>query len=887
MSEEKFINPTARDSVRRAVRVYLAVLILAVLVQGLLHCLFADLRAGGVYWFNLDKERNLPTWFSGMLFFIFGGAAFVACYWESRINRRQTQVFKMPLLWLGVGLAGLGMSLDEITILHENMFWKEVRQATAEVDSTWRYLTQWQVLYAVPILLMAVYMLLFFSNRFNASRGAKAGAFAGLGCWLLAFFLEGLRLLFKEYGDAWYSAQVVAEEILEMTGALFLIASVVYYNIDIALDLSDERQKRLQLASRLLTPKAILPVGIMVGVMAVFTAVFLYVAKEHEKKGMKVPSLVRRALRDVDKQKDKPDDSPPVETVFARTGIWFDTISPAPLPDRSEIGSAMATLLTAAKAQQTPGALPTAVTEDKAPRLVFLSMTNGRQRAQPAIGAGKGLGAALLDAWGQLNARRPKKPIMLKLDIVDRVEAQVPVRNSMSLAKEPSLHGLAFAGKTGIAFLPEELYSLSLVDDEKLQTIAIRDVMNKRGRSRGLGFLDRRFRVRQFTTRSYACNGELLDLYRGHRMWSELKRSDVMAAARSAGRYLQVNVLADGRFVYKYLGEQHVRAREYNIVRHAGTILSMLDLYATTQDKRLLSAAERAADYLVDQMQAFGDNDSGMIALAYSGKIKLGGVALAAVALAKHIEVTGNDRYQPQLIGLGEYIRGSQRGNGSFIHQRRPSTGHELPFMSEYYPGEAILALMRIYGIDPQDKWLDVAEGSASFLITERDAGKATLELIHDHWLLYGINELYRQRPKPLYLEHARRITETIVHHQLVDSEFPDYNGCFNKRPQSTPTATRSEGLLAAYPLFRDHGLEAEADAMLPVIVRAVHFQMQNQFRPENAMYAQLPNRCLGGVRKHLESYSVRIDYVQHSLQAFLALHRLMEAQGIESLPVE
>ena len=82
-------------------------------------------------------------------------------------------------------------------------------------------------------------------------------------------------------------------------------------------------------------------------------------------------------------------------------------------------------------------------------------------------------------------------------------------------------------------------------------------------------------------------------------------------------------------------------------------------------------------------------------------------------------------------------------------------------------------------------------------------------------------------------------------------------------------------------------GLEAEADAMLPVIVRAVHVQMQNQFRPENAMYAQLPNRCLGGVRKHLESYSVRIDYVQHSLQAFLALHRLMEAQGIESLPVE
>ena len=133
---------------------------------------------------------------------------------------------------------------------------------------------------------------------------------------------------------------------------------------------------------------------------------------------------------------------------------------------------------------------------------------------------------------------------------------------------EPKRTAVADAAREEVLSAPALIYAYSLVDDDKLQTVAIRDVLNKRGRSRGLGFLDRRFRIRQFTTRSYACNGELLDLYRGHRMWSELKRSDIMVAARSAGRYLQINVLSDGRFVYKYLGEQHVRAREYNIVRH-------------------------------------------------------------------------------------------------------------------------------------------------------------------------------------------------------------------------------------------------------------------------------------------------------------------------------
>ena len=48
-----------------------------------------DVKAGGVYWFDLDKERNLSTWFSGVLFFLFG------CCWGSFLN---VCIYRLPAM---------------------------------------------------------------------------------------------------------------------------------------------------------------------------------------------------------------------------------------------------------------------------------------------------------------------------------------------------------------------------------------------------------------------------------------------------------------------------------------------------------------------------------------------------------------------------------------------------------------------------------------------------------------------------------------------------------------------------------------------------------------------------------------------------------------------
>jgi hypothetical protein len=198
-------------------------------------------------------------------------------------------------------------------------------------------------------------------------------------------------------------------------------------------------------------------------------------------------------------------------------------------------------------------------------------------------------------------------------------------------------------------------------------------------------------------------------------------------------------------------------------------------------------------------------------------------------------------------------------------------------FTSRYYPGEAILACLRIQPFDPEGPWLDAAARGARWLIEVRDAGVPTKELTHDHWLLYGLRELLRHRPDELYRGHAERITTAILTSQNLRGLLePDWCGSWYTPPRSTPTATRSEGLMCAWEIAVDAGDQARADRIKAALGEAIRFQLRTQVRPESALHLKSPWRALGGFRKSLTDYEIRIDYVQHNLSALLGFRRIL-----------
>jgi hypothetical protein len=383
---------------------------------------------------------------------------------------------------------------------------------------------------------------------------------------------------------------------------------------------------------------------------------------------------------------------------------------------------------------------------------------------------------------------------------------------------------------------------------------------------------------RFFTTRGFFLDRDrFVPLYRGHRSFELADPALLLEAARTGGDYLVSVTDEQGRFDYSFKPSTGEVDEGYNMLRHAGTIYSMVELYEVTGDEAVIAAVRRALDYLRENTRDCPQGPDGTLCVIDGDSVKLGGNALGAIAVARYGAATGDPEYRDLLDPLARWMQSVQDEAGMFtVHKQRWPDGLVSDFISAYYPGEAILALVRVHEASGDESLLDTAAAAARWLITVRDAGVPVAELAHDHWLLYGLNDLYRHRPEPIFLEHTRKIVQAIVDEQNLDPEFPDWRGSYQRPPRSTPTAIRSEGLAAAWELLREFGRPGEADPVLDAIRHGVAFQLQTQHRPETVMYYPDPSRTLGAFQESLTDDELRIDYTQHNISALLALRRIL-----------
>ena len=746
----------------------------------------------------------------------------------------------------------------------------------------WRYVTQWQLLFAPAILIAVGYFVLFFHSRFAHDRATRRLAFGAIACWIVALLLEALRLTFRHAGANYYDWEVVVEELCEIVGGILLFAAVARYATGDGVNQIAGSDPRTTLR---FSPGAVRALAVAVGVLvggAVLNGLFV---QRLARLDAPTPRLIERAER------ERTERLRPVSGVLPKPTFVSDLIGIPGLSVSSvadHLDRLRPTLFpTSAAPSTTPPAL--AVVVDDEPRMVFATAM-GPERAVVVTALERGLEEALEQALASLTAEAAR-PQWIKIDVVDSVRS---VAGSELLPIERGIDGLAFSGDVDVAFLPGEVLARTLVDSEgEIQPRNVARYLEEVSEGTVPSAADLPRALSEpllFSTSSWLIDPIAVHpLVRGHRVFTAPSLDELNSAAKAAGSYLRRAVDPRGRFLYSYLPKTASTRDDYNILRHAGTVYSMLELYAADGDPEILAAAERALQYLLRQIQPCSVEVDGQhltaACVVEEDEVKLGGNALAILAFSQHAAVTGDPTYLAPGAELARWVAGVQAVDGRFaVHKLQYSSGEPSDFVSGYYPGEAIFALARFSEATGDTAWLDVAERAATYLIDIRDADVPTEGLPHDHWLLYGLNTLHRHRPREKYAAHAARISSAILSRQNTTSpRWPDWRGSYYTPPRTTPTATRSEGLSAAYELARRTGREEEARRALEGIVAGVNFQLQNQFTPESAVYLPPPREAtLGGFRKSLTDFEIRIDYVQHSLSSLLALQRILEAESVE-----
>ena len=320
-------------------------------------------------------------------------------------------------------------------------------------------------------------------------------------------------------------------------------------------------------------------------------------------------------------------------------------------------------------------------------------------------------------------------------------------------------------------------------------------------------------------------------------------------------------VREDGSFLYRFDSRTGESRGGYNILRHAGAIWALLDAYRVFRDERLLSGARRATHYLLASSLRFYRTYAS-ICICEDNTIKLGGNALAALALLSVFEVTRERLLLTLAEQLCQFMLDQRREHGDLVHKRYFESGKISAFRSMYYTGEALLAILALHELTGERRWLDAAIEIEDPLAAE---GYGVAE--QSHWMLYALERLTRFSPSPVYSRHAAAIAAHIL-------DNPEYLAW----QRSTPIACRTEGLLA---FLRQPSSGDGKDSALRArcLEQAEHnLDLQMAFRLDNGAFIRG-----GNDHRHHE---VRIDYIQHNISSLLLFDR-SERSGKSREPAE
>lgn len=368
-----------------------------------------------------------------------------------------------------------------------------------------------------------------------------------------------------------------------------------------------------------------------------------------------------------------------------------------------------------------------------------------------------------------------------------------------------------------------------------------------------------------FETASYFCDGDdyyemdNLPLCRDRRKIDELTPPMIKDLLQKSADYLTTTVQEDGRFIYGYFACYNRIVPTYNTIRHALGVYGLAETYLVTGEQSLLPPMKRSLDYLINEFAYHVDDCCFLADFENGNEIRLGAMSVGMLAIIRYLEIFDEkEHYLPLLRKLGNGILYMQDfETGQFTHVLRyPSLELVDEFRIVYYSGEASFALMRLYGIDKNEKWLNAVKKAFDFFIAN-DYWK-----YNDHWLAYCTNELAAVAPDDRYFEFGLKNAfyklDFIIDRLTTWPTFLEMLTASHTMIENIKNANKEH-------LFQGYDIEKFMGALK---IRAMR-QLNGVFFPETAMYFKSPKTIMYGIFVRHHTFRMRNDDVAHHLSGY------------------
>jgi hypothetical protein len=362
-----------------------------------------------------------------------------------------------------------------------------------------------------------------------------------------------------------------------------------------------------------------------------------------------------------------------------------------------------------------------------------------------------------------------------------------------------------------------------------------------------------------------------VELYRGNRIVEPATVGVPMIRGLVDGMvgWTLANTATDGQLTYEFWPSRSEEPDTDNTIRRFMATVATLRAARLLGRSDLSDAADRNLRYNLERFYVEVDGVGG---IAWDGSIKLGAMAMAALAILEH---PARGRYEAMREKLSAGVDLLWRRNGAFRTFLRPEERNDN---QDSYPGQALLYWAHLHGETGDATLRDQCLKSFRYY---RDRHLANRNAAFVPWHSQACAMLYEQTGETDLRDWVFEMNDWLLPMQQWGAPLaPDLWGRFvdPRQPKFGPSHVSATGaflggLADALKLAREAGDAPRATLYERAVWRAVRSLRQLQFVDGvDAFYTRQLDRVLGGLRTETYNNRIRVDNVQHGLIALLKL---------------
>jgi len=366
---------------------------------------------------------------------------------------------------------------------------------------------------------------------------------------------------------------------------------------------------------------------------------------------------------------------------------------------------------------------------------------------------------------------------------------------------------------------------------------------------------------------------EIVTFYRGNTPALEVNstKDRIQKSLDLAFVWFKRHIKKNGTFEYIYNPSNEKYSDKNTIPRQ---LMASVVLAKLSQDNpNYLDTHRKNLNYIFDNWYR-EDGDKGYI---YNNKwSSLGSNSMAIRALSYSPLF---DEYKDKADKLANTIMSMQHEDGSFdAFYAYTGTVNNENWHLAYSSGGAILGMSELYERTKEQSYLETAHKAQDFYLVEYvDKIDENYYPGYVPWHTMSLSTLFKITGDEKYIAPIFTINDKLIEMQNTDGRpYMDYLGSFfNPKikgyqiPYSTTNAVIVEGLAYAYEIARDAGDVARTEKYRNSVLLGAHNLMNLQFAGPNMYYMQKPERAEGGFHYNAYDNRIRIDAIQHTIDAF------------------